>query len=108
MLYGWKKKTTHKFYGGNVEPAAKFVNRDTGRNKTEHKAQRPVELVSYYVNNSCPVNKIVLDQCLGSGSTLIACEKTNRICYGMEIDPHYCDVIITRWENFTGQTAKKI
>ena len=45
---------------------------------------------------------------LGSGTTLIACEKTNRICYGMELDTKYCDVIIERWEQFTGQKAKKL
>ena len=51
---------------------------------------------------------LVLDLFLGSGSTLIACEKTNRICYGMELDTKYCDVIIERWEQFTGQKAKRI
>ena len=48
----------------------------------------------------------VYDPFIGSGSTLIACEKTNRKCYGMEIDPHYCDVIIKRWEDYTGKVAK--
>jgi len=48
---------------------------------------------------------LVLDIFLGSGSTLIACEKTNRKCYGMEIDEHYCDVVIKRWEDFTGKKA---
>jgi DNA modification methylase len=48
----------------------------------------------------------VLDLFLGSGSTLIACEKTNRKCYGMELDPHYCDVIVKRWEEFTGKKAE--
>ena len=51
---------------------------------------------------------IVYDGFLGSGSTLIACEKTNRICYGMELSPIYIDVIIDRWENFTGETAVKL
>jgi DNA modification methylase len=49
---------------------------------------------------------LVLDTFLGSGSTLIACEKTGRTCYGVELDPKYCDVIVKRWENFTNQTAK--
>ena len=49
---------------------------------------------------------LVLDLFLGSGSTLIACEKLDRICYGMELDPKYCDVIIKRWENFTGKKAE--
>jgi len=52
--------------------------------------------------------KVVLDPFIGSGSTLIACEKTNRQCYGMEIDPHYCSVILKRWEDFTGEKAVRI
>ena len=55
------------------------------------------------IKNSKP--KQILDLFLGSGSTLIACEKTGRKCYGMEIDPHYCDVIVKRWEQFTGGKA---
>jgi len=51
--------------------------------------------------------QICLDPFLGSGSTLIACEKTSRRCFGMEIDPLYCDVIIKRWEQFTGKKAKR-
>ena len=53
-------------------------------------------------------DNIVFDTFLGSGSTLIACEKTNRVCYGMELDEHYCDVIINRWEQFTGKKAELI
>jgi len=58
------------------------------------------------VMNDFKAKNIILDPFLGSGSTLIACEKTNRVCYGMELDPHYCDVIINRWEQFTGKEAK--
>jgi site-specific DNA-methyltransferase (adenine-specific) len=73
-----------------------------------HPTQKPVELISHALFNSSKADDIVLDSFLGSGSTLIACEKTNRICYGIEIDPHYCDVIIKRWENYTGQKAEKV
>ena len=72
----------------------------------EHNAQKPVELVAEALNNSCFENEIVLDLFGGSGSTLIACEQLNRKCYMAELDPHYCDVIIQRWENFTGEKAK--
>jgi DNA modification methylase len=58
--------------------------------------------------NSSQRGENVLDLFGGSGSTLIACEKTGRTCYMMEIDPHYCDVIIKRWEDYTGEKAKKI
>jgi len=69
-----------------------------------HPTQKFMEVIEFcfdYVGDSASV----LDLFLGSGSTLIACEKTGRKCYGMEIDPHYCDVILKRWENFTGKQA---
>ena len=68
-----------------------------------HPNQKPVGLISKLIDG-----EIISDPFLGSGSTLIACEKTNRKCYGMEIDPHYCSVIIERWQNYTGQTAQLI
>ena len=71
-----------------------------------HPTQKPVELALRAIKNSKP-NK-VLDLYLGSGSTLIACEKTNKICYGMELDSKYCDVIINRWEQYTGNKAELI
>ena len=74
----------------------------------EHNAQKPVELVAEALNNSCFENEIVLDLFGGSGSTLIACEQLNRRCYMCELDPHYCDVIIKRWENLTGKKAELI
>ncbi len=70
----------------------------------EHPTSKPIELIT---KSLIAVNaKLVYDPFLGSGSTLIACEKTNRKCYGMELDPHYCDVIIKRWEDYTGQKAE--
>jgi len=74
----------------------------------KHPTQKPVELSEIAIKNTSIKNNIVLDLFLGSGSTLIACEKTNRICYGMELDTKYCDVIIERWEQFTGQKATKL
>jgi len=69
---------------------------------------KPVELITEAISNSSKSDDIVLDLFLGSGSTLIAAEKTGRICYGMELDPKYVDVIIKRWEDYTGQTATKV
>ena len=82
-----------------------------GDTKTEgktriHPTQKPVGMFEDILKDF--TSKVVYDGFLGSGSTLIACEKTNRICYGMELDTKYCDVIIERWEQFTGQKAKKI
>jgi DNA modification methylase len=71
-----------------------------------HPTTKPIELISRAVNNSSGVNDIVLDLFGGSGSTLIACEKNHRDARIMELDPKYCDVIIKRWENYTGKTAK--
>jgi DNA modification methylase len=73
-----------------------------------HPTQKPIELCERAITHSSNAGQSVLDIFLGSGSTLIACEKTNRKCYGMELDPHYCDVIIKRWEDFTGNKAKLI
>lgn len=70
-----------------------------------HPTTKPVAIVARAVENH-PAMKIVLDLFGGSGSTLIACEKTNRKCFMMEIDPHYVDVIVTRWENYTGKKAE--
>jgi DNA modification methylase len=72
-----------------------------------HPTQKPIALAEWCFNELDPDGKSVLDVFLGSGSTLIACEKTNRRCFGMEIDPSYIDVIIRRWEKFTGQKAVK-
>lgn len=68
-----------------------------------HPTQKPIALAEFCFELS--ESKVIYDPFLGSGSTLIACEKTGRKCYGMEIDPKYCDVILTRWEQFTGKTA---
>ncbi len=63
------------------------------------------ELVERAIENSSEAGDIVLDLFLGSGTTLTAAERTGRVCYGLEIDPHYCDVIVARWESFTGERA---
>jgi DNA modification methylase len=68
-----------------------------------HPTQKPVELAERAIGNHKP--KSVLDLFGGSGSTLIACEKTNRKCFMMELDTHYCDVIVARWEKYTGRKA---
>ena len=66
---------------------------------------KPVELVERAILNSSKKQNIIIDLFLGSGSTIIAAEKTNRICYGMEISENYCDVIVKRWQDYTGKTA---
>jgi DNA modification methylase len=66
---------------------------------------KPIRLVARAIVNSSAPADIVLDGFLGSGSTLIASDQTGRVCYGTELDPRYCDVIVKRWENMTGKKA---
>lgn len=73
-----------------------------------HPTMKPLKLLGRFINNSSAKDDIILDLFGGSGSTLIACEQLGRRCYTMELDPKYCDVIIKRWEQFTGETAVKI
>lgn len=76
--------------------------------KRQHPTQKPVALAEWFLNKWGNSEDRVLDLFGGSGSTLIACEKTDRKCFMMEIDPSYCDVIVERWENFTGEKAKRV
>ena len=75
-----------------------------GEERHGHAAPKPVQMIERVIRSSS--QEKVIEPFLGSGTTLIACEKTKRKCYGMEIDPHYCDVIIKRWEDYTGQKAE--
>jgi len=96
-----KSITTYDFtWAGMVREG----NRKEELKDRVHPTQKPVGLCGKILNDFG--GKTILDPFLGSGSTLIACEKTNRICYGMEIDPHYCDVIVKRWQDFTGKEAE--
>lgn len=83
------------------------VNKDSSA-KYVHPTQKPVELIEKALLNTTAHKDIVMDLFVGSGSTLIGAEKTGRKCYGMELDPKYCDVIVKRWEEFTGKKAEKI
>lgn len=80
------------------------IQRKMGKNK-DHATAKPVELVERCVRHASKPHELVVDFFLGSGTTLIASEKHNRVCYGMELEPKYCDVIIKRWEDYTGKKA---
>lgn len=73
-----------------------------------HPTQKPVRVPEHAIAHSSIVGQTVLDLFGGSGSTLIACEKTNRKCFMMELDPHYCDVIVARWEKYTGRKSELV
>lgn len=83
------------------------LQREMGRNK-DHATAKPVELCEKPIKHASKADDIVMDLFLGSGSTLIAAQKTGRICYGMELDPKYVDVIVKRWEDYTGEKAVKL
>ena len=104
ILYGWKKKGTHIFYGeGEFLTSVWDVNKPFKSDL--HPTMKPIALMENALLNSSQENDICLDLFGGSGSTLIACEKTNRKCRMMEIDQLYCDVIIKRWEDFASKKA---
>jgi DNA modification methylase len=105
ILYGWKPGTGKHFYSGDRTKTTIWkIGRDA-QSKYVHPTQKPVALPEEAVNNSSKGQDIVLDLFGGSGSTLIACEKTKRYARLMELDPKYCDVIIKRWQDFTGKQA---
>jgi DNA modification methylase len=92
----------------NEDSVRNFMGSKNANEAVGHPTQKPVNLVKRAIKNSSKNEDIVMDLFLGSGSTLIACEKTNRICYGMELDPKYIDVIIKRYEDYTGNKAIKL
>ena len=105
ILYGWKK--THKFYGGGQ--FKKSIWEIAKPSKSElHPTMKPIALIENALLNSSKRSDIILDLFGGSGSTLIACEQTNRKCRMMEIDPLYCEVICNRYTALTGKKAVKL
>ena len=94
----------YNWYGDNSQ--ADVIDVPRPERIGNHPTTKPIKLVEIALKNSSKLKDIILDSFLGSGSTLIACQKTNRKCYGMELDPNYCDVIIERWEQFTGKKAE--
>ena len=104
-LYGWFDNGTHRFFGDRKQTSVWQFDR---KSIEGHTTPKPIGFICKALENSSKKNENVLDLFGGSGSTLIACEQLNRKCYMMELDPKYCDVIIKRWETFTGKKAVKI
>jgi len=101
-LYGWMKGGTHTFYGDRKQVSVWRFDKERVEG---HTTPKPVALIERALSNSSKGGDTVTDLFGGSGSTLIACEKISRDCRMMELDPKYCDVIIKRWQDFTGQKA---
>lgn len=106
ILYGWPDGAKRVWNGGRKQTDVWHFDRPT--KNAEHPTMKPVPLIGRAVKNSSKIGDIVLDPFGGSGSTLIACEESERTCYTMEIDPKFVDVIIARYEALTGDTAKLV
>ena len=103
-----KRTIGTKDFHGNVDNIVRIPPQRKNEYSDIHNATFPVELPSHMIKTFSNENDIILDLFGGTGTTLIACEQLERTCYMMELDPKYCDVIIKRWENLTGQKAVKI
>ena len=102
-LYGWKEGASHLWAADRKQTT--ILEFDRPNRNGEHPTMKPVELFEYQMLNNTKGGDIVLDSFGGSGTTMIAAEKHGRHAYIMELDPKYCDVIVKRWEEFTGKTA---
>ena len=95
VLYGWKKNGKHQWYTGRKETT--IWEFDKPKKNSDHPTMKPIPLLAYPIGNSSMANSVVLDPFGGSGSTLIACEQTERICRTIELDEKFCDVIVNRY-----------
>jgi hypothetical protein len=105
-VYGWREGAAHQFFGPNNATDLWSVKKVTPQNMV-HLTEKPVELAVRALEYSSRRGEHVLDLFGGSGSTLIAAEQTGRRAYLLELDPLYCDVIVARWEQFTGRSAER-
>jgi site-specific DNA-methyltransferase (adenine-specific) len=105
-LYGWKKGARHNWFSDRKQTTVMEFDRPT--KSVEHPTMKPIPLFAYLIQNSSQEGWNVYDSFGGSGTTIMACEQLDRNGFSMELDPHYCDVIINRWETYTGKKAEKI
>nr|DAL73516.1 MAG TPA: adenine specific DNA methyltransferase [Caudoviricetes sp.] len=101
-LYGWKKNGKHQWYTGRKETT--IWEFDKPKKNGDHPTMKPIPLLAYPIMNSTMSNAVVLDPFGGSGSTLITCEQTDRICYTIELDEKFCDVIVKRYIEQVGSS----
>lgn len=104
-LYGWKEGAGHLWNSDRKQTTVLDFERPS--RSEEHPTMKPVALFAYQMGNNTKGEDMVFDPFLGSGTTLVAAEQTKRICYGLELDPLYIDVIVKRWEKLTGLVAVK-
>lgn len=101
-LYGWKKSGKHQWYADRKQTT--IWEFEKTKKNTDHPTMKPIPLLAYPIQNSSMSNTLILDPFGGSGSTLIACEQTDRDCYTIELDEKYCDVIVKRYIEQVGST----
>lgn len=101
-LYGWKKKGKHQWFSDRKQTT--IWEYDRPKSSKEHPTMKPIQLMAYPIQNSSMRGTVVLDPFLGSGSTLIAADQTGRVCYGIELDEKFVDVIVKRYIEVTGDT----
>jgi len=106
IWYGWREGAKRHFAGGRDQSDVWRIERPS--DSPLHPTMKPLPLIERAIENSSEPGDVVLDLFLGSGSTLIGAERTGRVCYGLELDPHYCSIVIARWEAFTGLKAEKL
>ena len=102
-LYGWKDGAGHLWASDRKQTT--ILEFDKPKKNDIHPTMKPVKLFDYQIRNNTKEKDVVLDLFGGSGTSIVACEQNGRICYTMELDPRYVDVIIDRWEKLTGEKA---
>ena len=105
-LYGWKKKGKHQWFSDRKQTT--IWEYDRPKSSKDHPTMKPIQLMAYPIQNSSMRGTIVLDPFLGSGSTLIAADQTGRVCYGIELDEKFVDVIVKRYIEVTGDTEVNV
>lgn len=101
-LFGWKKNGKHRWYSDRKQSTIWEFNKPTKNDL--HPTMKPVPLIAYCIKNSSMTNTLVLDPFLGSGTTLVACQQSDRSCFGLELDPKYCDAIVSRYVSTVGSS----
>lgn len=103
--YAVRKNKKGHYVGGRKQTTVWDIDKPI-KSETGHSTQKPVECMKRPIENNSSIGQAVYDPFLGSGTTMIAAEMTRRMCHGIELSPEYCDVIVQRWENFTGRKAE--
>lgn len=103
IIYGWETSADHRWFSDRKQTTV--LDFDNPRRNDQHPTAKPIAILEYLINNSSQIGELLFDGFGGSGSLIIAAEKTGRVCASIELDEMYCDRIVRRWQNFSGQAA---